>query len=393
MKLESDVLLEKTQINEIIDIAFIIKPIVLNSEFQTRIRKSNDEIFDAIFYKICTYLHLDKDIDVIDIPYDDLSFFEKLINDVLDAYQEKNKLSQVWSDSNIELAIDQHIMSKINPIQIESYDQIKLNTYTFGLNEKPAVILALPCGMPLVIAQKWIEHLSKEYFVITWETRGLFADKNLSNFSLDANVKDLMHIIDHFDLQDVHVFGMCSGAVVALKAMHEFPEKFSNASLWHGDYNWRDKEIWTKYQKDLKATLCIAKKSKDEASVIRDIICAKQSTSTLPAELTCIFMYPYLNGKLFYNYANLNESIQDYEINEIVKEIEHPVLIATSNDDTIAHPKGSTRLHEQLKNSTYVERADGDHSTFFEAPLELFESFKTFMNNASTKSEIEIVVI
>ena len=374
-------LLEKTQINEIIDIALIIKPIVLNSEFQTRIRKSNDEIFDTTFHKICSYLNLDTHIEVINILDQDFSFFEKLINNLINSYQEKNKLSKQWSDSDIELAIEKHFVSKVKPVQIESYDQIKLNAYTFGLNDKPTVVMALPCGMPLVIAQKWIEHLSKEYLVITWETRGLFAGINLTNFTLDANVQDLIHIIDHFHLQSVHVFGICSGAVIALKAMHQFPEKFSNASLWHGDYNWRDKQMLTKYQKDLKATLCIAKMSIDEASVIRDIICVNQSRNTLPAKLSCIFMYPYLNEKLFFNYARLNESIQDFEINEIVKEIGHSVLIATSVDDTISHPQGSTRLSEELKKCIYYERADGDHSTFFEAPLELLETFKIFMNN------------
>ncbi|MFD2588186.1 alpha/beta fold hydrolase [Croceitalea marina] len=389
----SDVLLRWTQLNEIIDIAFTIKPIVLGSEFPTRIRKSSDEFFDVTFRKVCKYLHLDEHIEVINVIDEDLSFFEQLISEVVFSYVENNKLLNSWSDTDIKLAIEQHFVSKINPIQFPSYDLAKLNVYTFGEDKNPAIIMALPCGMPLVIAQKWIEHLSNDYFVITWETRGLFADINVSSFALDANVKDLIQIIDYFNPKNTHVFGMCSGAVVALKAIHQFPEKFSSASFWHGDYNWRDKDIWTKYQKDLKATLCIAKTSINEASVIRDIICAKKSRLSLPASLACTFMYPYLNGKLFYNYANLNESIQDFEINEIVKEIETPILIATSKDDSIAHPKGSTKLNEHLKNSVYYERVDGDHSSFFDAPLELIEVLKNFMNGASSKTDYDIVVI
>ena len=69
----------------------------------------------------------------------------------------------------------------------------------------------------------------------------------------------------------------------------------------------------------------------------------------------------------------------DYDSNMAVDDIEQKVLVVTSKEDTTAHPKGSKRLSERLKNKMFYEREIGNHASLFDAPKELQQVFANFI--------------
>jgi hypothetical protein len=46
---------------------------------------------------------------------------------------------------------------------------LSLSTFASSQRDKPAMLMALPCGMPFDLCQDWFLTLSTQYFVVTWE--------------------------------------------------------------------------------------------------------------------------------------------------------------------------------------------------------------------------------
>ena len=46
--------------------------------------------------------------------------------------------------------------------------------------------------------------------------------------------------MDHGGVATAHVIGLCDGAVIALAAAAQRPERVASLSLWHGTYGFAD---------------------------------------------------------------------------------------------------------------------------------------------------------
>jgi hypothetical protein len=55
-----------------------------------------------------------------------------------------------------------------------SFGGVPVRAYAAGERHNKTVVIASACGMPAKLCEHWIRFLAKEYFVVTWESRGLF---------------------------------------------------------------------------------------------------------------------------------------------------------------------------------------------------------------------------
>jgi pimeloyl-ACP methyl ester carboxylesterase len=358
-----------------------IKPIVEYTQESFKIVKRDTAGFNETLHEIIKWNGIENFIWFVDEPYDSLSFYEKMAHITLTDCIEKNKDAFEASPAVIEQALKDHISAKITKHNVKSFDETSLPVYTYGDEEKPSILLVLPCGMPVVIGQPWMEFLGKNYHVITWETRNLFTevDPNIVNFDVKAQAEDMAAIARHFNKENMHIFGMCGGAILTMQSLTTFPKLFTSASVWHGDYNWRDNSILTIHQKNIKSTMMMAYEGLEEAAGIRELICTPRTIKTLPPHLACVMMYPFIDEKLLYVYSKINENIMAYDSNMIVDDIQQKLLVVTSEEDTTAHPGGSIRLSERLKDHTFYQRKKGNHATLFDAPEELQQVFTEYV--------------
>jgi hypothetical protein len=358
-----------------------IKPIVEYTQKAFKIIKRDAVGFNETLTEIIKWNGIEMYVSLVDESYDSLSFYEKMAHVTLTDCVEKHEDSLAVDAETIVQILKNHITNNVEKHFVKSFDNTSLPVYTYGDEEKPCILLVLPCGMPWTIGQPWMEVLGKNYHVITWETRNLFTEvnPNIENFDVKAQSQDMAAIVRHFQKENVHIFGMCGGAILTLQSLTSYPELFTTASVWHGDYNWRDNSILTIHQKNIKATMMMAYGSLGEAKSIRELICVPRTIKTLPPHLACVMMYPFLDEKLLYIYSKINENIMAYDSNMVADDIQQILLIATSKEDTTAHPKGSHRLSQRVKNHTFYERETGNHASLFDAPEELQKVFTKFI--------------
>jgi pimeloyl-ACP methyl ester carboxylesterase len=265
--------------------------------------------------------------------------------------------------------------------KVESFDGALLRTYTAGARSKKAVLLVPPCGMPAKLCERWVQLLSKDYFVITWESRLLFEEPaNRESFAFDvtAQVSDLFAVMDHCGVTSAHLMGLCGGAVIAVSAAAARPERVSSLSLWHGDFELGSRCPKTKHQKDLKSFMSVAGMGRPQAGQIHKLF-TQNTLKNFRGAWAHIVLYPYANAELLYRYGKLNGNIMSTDVTGLLAKVAQPTLVVTSRDDSTTHPDGSKRVAELLPAALLEVVPHGDHLSLFEAGPDLTELMMRFL--------------
>jgi pimeloyl-ACP methyl ester carboxylesterase len=259
---------------------------------------------------------------------------------------------------------------------VRTRDGLVLDAFTTGDPSRPAVVLVPPCGMPVQLSLGWLRALREDYFVVTWQSRGLFApggpEEGMAG-GVNDQADDLLAVMDAFDLSACHVMGLCGGAVITLDAVHRCPERFGSVSLWHGDYDFGADTTKTDHQKDVQALMEMGADSLDKATAYQKLMHRPAALAKIPEAVAPMVLYPYATPALFHHYCRLNLAIMTFDITDLLGDIALPTLVVTSRTDMTAHPAGSHRVARELARAQLVEEPTGDHLSVFDTSIRLTE--------------------
>lgn len=259
-------------------------------------------------------------------------------------------------------------------VPVDTRDGLVLDAFTMGDRARPALVLVPPCGMPVELSRRWLRALGEDHFVVTWQSRGLFApggpEEGMAS-SVADQADDLLAVMDAFDLPTCHVMGLCGGAVIALDAIHRHPERFESVSLWHGDYDFGADSTKTDHQQDVQALMEMGADSLDKATAYQKLMHRPAALAKIPEQVAPLVLYPYATPVMFHHYCRLNFAIMTFDVTDLLGDIAHPTLVVTSRTDTTAHPAGSHRVARELARAQLVEEPTGDHLSVFDTSIRL----------------------
>lgn len=321
-------------------------------------------------------------------PNTELSVFERIVSNRLQDSVPAH-LQQVSQgpeiDPVIQDTVSQSFEQRFHRTDVPAFDAAVLKTYAAGDSGKPAVIIIPACGMPVKLAEAWMDFLARDYFVVTWETRGLFGQlENVDSLQWDtsAQAKDLFAVMDHYEVKAGHVMGLCGGAIAALIAAHNSPERISSLSLWYGDFELGPAAPKTMYQQNLKDIMLMSGEGRSAAASTHELFCGAM-IKNMRADLAHLIIYPYATPELLFRYGKLNGSIMSTNVEPLLATTPHRTLVVTSQDDSTAHPEGSRRVASLLPNATLHVEQHGDHLSFYEATPGLTEVAARFIVGGS----------
>jgi pimeloyl-ACP methyl ester carboxylesterase len=278
-----------------------------------------------------------------------------------------------------------------SPAPLVTADGVRLRLYTAGRPGDPPIVLASACGMPAQLCEAWLRVLGERYFVVTWETRGLFgglgspADFDGMDAAVAAQAGDLLAVMDHFGLSGAHLMGLCGGAVIALRAAAAHPGRVHSLSLWHGDFSGTPGPT-TSHQDNLKALLAMASISRADAGLINDAL-AQTALGAVPADVAHLVVYPYVSNELFYRYCVLTNATMTTDASADLDQVSQPCLVVTSDDDHTAHPGGSHAAAARLRRAVLQAEPHGDHISVFAASPRIQQILADFLGSVSYGTE------
>ncbi|MFJ1561517.1 alpha/beta fold hydrolase [Streptomyces mirabilis] len=263
---------------------------------------------------------------------------------------------------------------------VVSADGAPLNVYAAGEGSE-TVLLVPACGMPAVLAESWMRFFARDRRVLTWESRGLFGASGPGKEQathIGAQAADLFAVMDHHEVRNAHVIGLCGGAAIALVAAAEEPSRVRSLSLWHGAYGFGEDYPKTSHQHGLIELMTAAARSRTAAEAVHAAFCRVMLTST-PADVAHLVLYPYASAELLYRYCRLNLGITGTDVETYLGKVALPTLVVTSRDDDIAHPEGSQRVAAGLPRGQLRIEPHGDHISLFSADASLLCVAEEFM--------------
>lgn len=265
--------------------------------------------------------------------------------------------------------------------EVVADDGVSVQAYAAGQPGSPPVILASACGMPAKLCERWLRFLAQSFFVVTWESRGLFGGvRQFDGAACDvaAQAADLIAVMDRFELRRAHLMGICGGAVIALAAAARRPERASSLSLWHGDFELGADGSKTPHQQNLKALMSMATEGRVSPADLHRVVCRSMIRNVPPA-LAHLVLYPYATAELLARYCRLNGSIMSTDVHSFLDEVAQPTLVVTSTDDQTAHPAGSEKVAAALPDATLHVAPHGDHLSLFNAEPGLMQLAASFI--------------
>jgi len=257
---------------------------------------------------------------------------------------------------------------EVETLHLTTRDNVSLSVHASTDRERPAIVLALPCGMPFDLCRDWFNALSERFFVVTWETRGLFGScASFDQVAVDteAQVADLISVMNHYELSTAHLMGICGGAVIALSAAAAHDNRVTSLSLWHGDYNLGDNNLRTTHQQNFEWLMEAAAFDRQEATDLQAMFLDQATLATTPEPIAHVVLYPYVNPELFYRYARLNDALNKTELESRLARINVPTLVVAGDADETTHIGGSRYIAASIDDATLHVEHNGSHLAFF----------------------------
>ena len=276
-----------------------------------------------------------------------------------------------------------------------SADGVPLDVYAGGPADGEAVVLVPACGMPASLVEPWLRRLARDRRVLTWESRGLFggpadgedtggADTDGGTgddgWAVDtgSQAADLVAVLDHHGVERAHVVGLCGGAVIALAAAADRPERVASLSLWHGAYTLAGDSPRTRFQNDLIELMGLAASSRAAARSVQAAF-SQVALADAPAGLAHLVLHPFVSADRLHRYCRLNGTLARTDVAGYLPRVHQPALVVTGEHDRTAHPEGSRRVAAGLRRGSLRLDEHTDHAALFadaaaiEAAVEFIE--------------------
>jgi len=300
--------------------------------------------------------------------------------------------------------------------EVESFDGAALSTYSCG-SGMPGVpiLLANAVGMPAAFWTPLATRLATQHPVITWETRGV--PSFTSNFSesacdIDAHVRDLLAVMAAYDVNEAHVFGWCTGALVALKIAATAPERVRSLVLLNGSYSLHGDQPRTQFERNMRVVMPKIASSRRTAELYyRTIYLPTRNAESLAhadeveLQITQLLMstdpdlihltsFPYDNVDTLHRYGRLITETLKEEVGTFIQNVHCPAFVVSGEQDVTEHPDASRYIASQLSDATLRIYPEMDHFGLFNSPT-LAEDVAAFLLNerAHAAREPELVAL
>lgn len=263
---------------------------------------------------------------------------------------------------------------------------------SLGARSNPAVLVWNACGMPMGLIRPWLDALSEQHFVVTWETPGLFpaADGTLPPLSavdVKSQAVQLDDVAEHYGLDQVHVVGLCGGSALALAAAAS-SDCVVSLSLLHGDYELGDAAPKTAHQRGMESLLSLAGQGVAGSESVFDIMRRPQVVDAMPEDLAPFLIYPYSTPDLVARYGALNGAVMTTDFRDFCATPTRTLVVTSRGDDT-AHPAGSHHIAARLPAGHLAEIGSGGHLDAFRCPAAYFEAVTDFIVSTSNATHGE----
>ncbi len=253
--------------------------------------------------------------------------------------------------------------------------------------EKRTILIALPFGVPLSVADAAFAKLAPAFNVVTWESRYILnleqSFSGTEKVGPGEHVEDMICILRALGIQTCLLIGYCSGAGISLLAARQHPDVFTELILVNGEYQlFRRGHTSTDYQRSIDTFLPAVAASREQATFIfskMDEI-SKVSKGGDESELEKLINLPFSKEEHLYRYAKNYMAYREFDALEIAAGVLQETYVLTGRRDEHSSMENSEAVDERLPISRKFVDGEGDHYEFCRPGSMILEEIDTYLS-------------
>lgn len=239
-------------------------------------------------------------------------------------------------------------------------------TYAYSMENRnnPWIVLIIPFGLHVSMAEPFFEFFTPRYNICTWESRLILNNSDhaceVEDFSIENHVRDLFAVVDTLDIQEAILVGYCSGAGIALAAVNSAPNRFSELILAHGEYVLLDDMNYvTQFAADMDGLLCLAASSDKRAELVHQKIQSErlENDTHRPEGLD----KPFSDINYLKRYAKNYLAYKSSDFERLASDITHPTLLMAGGRDIQVNIKSSEKIRRAISDAEIFIDPEADH--------------------------------
>lgn len=272
---------------------------------------------------------------------------------------------------------------------VTSFDGTPLVVREYGTAHTSVVVLVLPCGIRDAALQPWITAVAQKHRVLSLQTRFILDEvktlENTDDISLNAQVEDVLAVVEHVGAPHVMLAGYCTGAKVALHALSRLGNRVRGAVLANGSYRLDAETVQTDYERDISQVLEACARNPRMARFMHSTL---QQRGTLVREevfrihtgeafrdLDTFIKYVKVTGKLY------QSSLTDFAV---VSNI--PLLLLHGLADDMVAPAQSEAI-ARLTSGRLVQPVEDDHYAWCRPGTASLIQAQTFLDQCAASKD------
>ena len=243
-------------------------------------------------------------------------------------------------------------------------------------------------GQALVVVPSWISHLELDQdelvgpaffellgrgrLLVRYDKRGMgLSQRDLKDYSLEAQVADLASLIQHLGLEDIALFGSSQGGVIALAYAAKHPEVVSDLILY-GTYH----SIPWAVREKMSAVLPLIEADWTGLGTAPMIEMFVPGATTETREFFARYQKEAANGA---DAAAIMGALANYEVTSLLPEITVPTLIIHRRDDTAVDVVQSREIAAAIPNARLVVVEGKVHLPYWGETGPLLDPIRDFL--------------
>jgi nucleoside-diphosphate-sugar epimerase/pimeloyl-ACP methyl ester carboxylesterase len=262
-------------------------------------------------------------------------------------------------------------------------DGARLETFSCGESGRPALLVVNAFGMPMDFWVPLAESVRSELRVIGWNLRGTGTSDGSTDLGIEAQLRDVTRVMEHFGIRRACLVGWCTGADMAAEFARRYPHRVTGSVLVNGAFC-NVCGPTTPFQDQLQRTLCAAAESPEHAQLYHELIYKASVQSMLAIDLnderealTSILSMidadamdlaslPFRSGEHLYRYAQVMMHYRSWaETVGPLQTARVPTLVIASGRDHVIDASVAPRVAKRLGGELWTT-ADGTHFAHFD---------------------------
>ncbi len=276
---------------------------------------------------------------------------------------------------------------------IRSKNGKELTYYVSGQGE--AILIINAYGVVPDAWDKVISQLSKNYYVIIWQARGIYNKEKPNEdpayiFGVFEQIEDIEEIVDNEKLKSIHIISWCSGVKSALMYCIKHKETVKSQILLAGEYGPYEgsKKHHSKFRENLQLIANIVKDNEKMLDFYLRIIhngmfnkpirkyTGENKTyiyEVMPEVNRDILLDAFTTKEKMVNFLNMCMEYYKHDITDLLSTVEIPILFISAEYDQIAPYQQSEWAHRLVTNSKYTRLPGATHLMILERPEDVID--------------------